>query len=73
MKDGSNLSGIITSKTETDISIKYPGGVIKVIKTADIETLTQMKESMMPEGLYQNMSKQDIANLLEYLKGLTKK
>jgi hypothetical protein len=32
-----------------------------------------MKESMMPEGLYQNMSKQDIANLLEYLKGLTKK
>jgi putative membrane-bound dehydrogenase-like protein len=73
MKDGSNLSGIITSKTETDITIKFPGGAIKEIKTADIETLTQIKESMMPEGLYQNMSEQDIANLLEYLKGLTKK
>ncbi len=35
--------------------------------------MTQMKESMMPEGLYQNLSKQDLANLLEYLQGLKKK
>ena len=73
MKDGSNLSGIITSKTETDITVKFPGGAIKEIKTADVEMMTQMKESMMPEGLYQNLSKQDLANLLEYLQGLKKK
>jgi hypothetical protein len=28
---------------------------------------------MMPDGLYQTMSKQDLANLLEYLSGLKKK
>jgi putative heme-binding domain-containing protein len=73
MKDGSVLSGIIASKTETDIALKLPGGAIKEIKTADIETMSQMKESMMPEGLYQSMSKEDLANLLEYLSGLKKK
>ena len=52
--------------------MKFPGGSIKEIKTADVERMTQMKASMMPEGLYQTMSKQDLANLLEYLIGLKK-
>lgn len=73
LKDGSTLAGIITSKTETNINVKLPGGVTKEIKTSDVLIMTQMKESMMTEGLYQNMSKQDLANLLEYLAGLKKK
>ena len=73
MKDGSTLSGILASKTETDIDIKFPGGARKQIKTADVQSLTQMKQSMMTEGLYNNMSTQDLANLLEYLSGLRKK
>lgn len=73
MKDGSSLSGIISSKTETDIVLKLPGGATKEIKTADVETMSQMKESMMPEGLYQAMSKEDLASLLEYLSGLKKR
>ena len=73
MKDGSTLSGIIASKTETDIDIKFPGGSRKQIKTADVQTMTEMKQSMMTEGLYANISNQDLANLLEYLSGLKKK
>ena len=72
MKDGSSISGIISSKTETDIVMKLPGGNTKEIKTADVERMTQLKASMMPEGLYQTMSKQDLANLLEYLVELKK-
>lgn len=73
MKDGSVISGIIASKTETDIDLKFPGGARKQIKTADVKTLTQMKQSMMTEGLHENISTQDMANLLEYLAGLKKK
>lgn len=73
MKDGSVISGIVSSKTETDIVMKFPGGSTKDIKTADVERMTQGKTSMMPEGLYQMMSKQDLANLLEYLSDLKKK
>ena len=73
MKDGSTFNGIISSKTETDIFLKFPGGVTKEIKTADVASIVPMKESMMPEGLYQNISKQDMVNLLSYLEGLKKK
>jgi len=73
MKDGSTLSGILSSKTETDIDIKFPGGAHKQLKTADVLSLTQMKQSMMTEGLYNAMTNQDLANLLDYLSGLKKK
>ena len=73
MKDGSVISGIISSKTETDIDIKFPGGSKQQIKTSAVQTMTQMKQSMMTERLYESMSPQDLANLLEYLEGLKKK
>ncbi|MEI9909039.1 MAG: c-type cytochrome [Bacteroidota bacterium] len=72
MKDGSTLSGILASRTETDIDLKFPGGARRQIKTSDIQTMTEMKQSMMTEGQYENMPVQDIANLLEYLSGLKK-
>ena len=72
MKDGSTLSGIIASKTETDIDLKLPGGARKAIKTSEVQRLTPVKESMMIEGLHENLSAQDMANLLEYLSGLKK-
>jgi putative heme-binding domain-containing protein len=73
MKDGSMLSGIISSKTETEIDLKLPAGIRKQIKTIDIRSMKKMKTSLMPEGLYKNMSDQDLANLLKYLSGLVKK
>ncbi len=72
-KDGGNFSGIITSKTDQDIEMKFPGGGKLNFKTKNIKSLTQMKQSMMTEGLYKQMSLQDMANLLEYLSGLKKK
>ena len=73
MKDGSMLSGIIASKTETEIDLKLPGGARKAVKTGEVKRLTQINQSMMPEGLHENLSAQDMANLLEYLSGLRKK
>jgi len=73
LKDGSTQTGIIASKTETDIDLKLPGGARQHIKTSDVQSKTEVKASMMPEGLYQVMSTQDLANLLGYLAGLKKK
>ena len=72
MKDGTRLSGIISSRTETDIELKLPGGIKKQVKTSELKSITQMKNSMMPEGLYLNMKNQDLADLLEYLSGLVR-
>ncbi|MEP6596673.1 MAG: c-type cytochrome, partial [Ginsengibacter sp.] len=73
MKDGSIISGIIASKTATDIDMKFAGGGRKQIKRSDVKSMRQMKVSAMPENLYATMSSQDVASLLEYLKGLKKK
>jgi putative heme-binding domain-containing protein len=73
LKDGSTLTGIIASKTETDIDLKLPGGARQPIKTSDVKSIKQLKVSMMPEGLHENMSTQDMANLLAYLESLKKK
>ena len=72
MKDGTQYSGIISSRTETDIELKFPGGMKKGLKTSDLLSLTQMSSSMMPDGLYQNIKDQDLADLLEYMSGLVK-
>ena len=73
LKDGTKYSGIISSKTETDIELKLPGGIKKQLKTSNISSLKEMRTSMMPDGLYRNMKEQDIADLLEYLSGLVKR
>lgn len=73
MKDGTNMAGIIASKTETDIDLKMPGGNTRAIKTSDVLAMTEMKESMMPDGLHQSISNQDMANLLAYLEAQKKK
>jgi putative membrane-bound dehydrogenase-like protein len=73
LKDGSTLTGIIASKTETDIDLKLPGGARQHIKTSDVKSMKQLKVSMMPESLHENMSTPDLANLLAYLEGLKKK
>jgi hypothetical protein len=41
MKDGSTMMGIISSRTETDIEIKYPGGTTQKVKTADVKKLKE--------------------------------
>lgn len=73
MKDGSTLMGIISSRTETDIEVRYPGGAVQKIKTADVKQIKQLPTSMMPEGLHQTISKQELADLLAFLASLKKK
>lgn len=73
MKDGTSITGIISSKTETDLAMKFPGGGSQTLKTANIASRKELKESMMTEGLHENMTDQDMADLLEYLSTLKKK
>lgn len=72
MKDGSTQAGIIASRTETDIDLKQPGGTAMKLKTKDVASIKQMDNSMMPSGLENTMSTQELADLVEYLMNLKK-
>ena len=72
-KDGSTMAGIIASKTETDLQMKFPGGVVSNYKMADVVSMKKMDSSMMPSGLQEAMSTQDLVDLVEYLASMKKK
>ncbi len=71
--DGSTMTGIVSSKTETDLQMKFPGGVVQNYKTADVKSMKKMDSSMMPAGLGEAMSTQELIDLVSYLDGLKKK
>jgi putative heme-binding domain-containing protein len=73
LNDGSSTTGIISSKTSEEIELKLPGGTRRTIKQSEIKSRKELDVSLMPEGLYQGISTQDMADLLEYLSSLKKR
>lgn len=71
-KDGSTMTGIVSSKTETDLQMKFPGGVVQNYKMTDVVSMKQIEPSMMPSGLQESMSTQELVDLVEYLASLKK-
>jgi putative heme-binding domain-containing protein len=72
LKSGDELFGIIASETETDLSIKAPGGVVSSYKKSEIEKRERQKLSVMPAGLQATMTVQEFVDLIEYLASLRK-
>jgi putative heme-binding domain-containing protein len=73
LKDGTQLVGIVASKTETDVVLKMPGGLVQNLKTSAIKSMKMQSNSMMPTGLADGMSQQELVDLVEFLMTLKKK
>ncbi len=67
LKNGTETAGIIVSKTETDLVLKFPGGSTQDYKMSDIASLRQMDESMMTPGLHEALSTEELVDLVEFL------
>ncbi len=72
LKSGDEVYGLIASETGDEIAIKAVGGIISLYKKSEVTKREQMKLSIMPAGLQQNMSTQDLVDLVEYLASLKK-
>jgi putative heme-binding domain-containing protein len=68
-KDGRVLSGILVGDTPTSITLRGPLGVEATILRTDLAKLEALPGSLMPAGLEAGLSKQQLADLLAYLKG----
>jgi len=69
VKDGRTLVGIVISDTPDSITLRQPLAVEEIIPRANIVSLTASDHSLMPPGLEAAMSRQDMADLLSFLKG----
>lgn len=67
-KDGKEIRCIVNSKTENDLIVKLVGsGEQTIYKLADIASITQLSESLMPAF---PLSEQELVDLVSYLEGL---
>lgn len=68
MKDGEVVSGVIASETAASITVRDLAGTLHTVARSSIETLTASEGSLMPPGLQNNISHEQMADLLAYLK-----
>lgn len=65
--------GMIAGETDSELSLKVPGGVIVKTPKAEVASRTKLPASLMPPGLAATISEQEFVDLVEYLSGLKKK
>ena len=66
--DGQVLSGLITSESTNAITLATADGRTTQILRSDIEILRDSGKSFMPEGLERDLSRQDLADVLAFVR-----
>jgi len=67
LKNGGEAFGLIVSETAEELVMKTVGGIVTRYRKADIVSRQKQKLSIMPAGLQQTMTKEEIVDLVEYL------
>lgn len=66
--DGRVLTGIITAETASSITLKQPEGKVEIVLRDDIDELRGTGQSLMPIGLEKNITVDQMADLITFLK-----
>ncbi len=66
-KGDESLSGLIGSENAASVTLRVAGGTERVLPRTEIRSLTGMNQSLMPEGLEAGLTKEQFADLLEFV------
>lgn len=72
-RDGRTWSGLVATETEDSVELKMAGGKSTVIARDTIDTAIPSSRSLMPEGVEKDVTVQQMADLLSYLKSVRKR
>ncbi len=67
LKSGEMYVGFVTAESAEKVTINNIAGIATEIKTADIKDRKELEMSMMPEGLANALSYEELASLVAYL------
>jgi putative membrane-bound dehydrogenase-like protein len=67
-KDGRDLTGLIRGETASSLVVAQPGGIQETLLRSAVQEIRASQVSLMPEGLEQAISPQDLADLVAWLK-----
>lgn len=62
------MFGLLSSENAVSITLKLPDATTRAILRRDIASLQSANISLMPEGLEAGLSKQDLADLIAFLR-----
>jgi putative membrane-bound dehydrogenase-like protein len=68
-RDGRVLSGLLSGETATVITLRQAQGIQETLTRDQVVRLEIVRESLMPDGLESAMNRQEIADLIAFLKG----
>ena len=68
-KDGQSFSGLLAAETPATITLRMAQGVEQKIARSDVASMQTSRLSLMPQELEKAMSKQELADLIAFLKG----
>ncbi len=68
-RDGETLTGLLAAETPSSVTLRQALALQVTIRRANILKMTASNLSLMPDELEKTMSKQDLADLLDFLKG----
>lgn len=69
LADGTSLGGIIAAETPTSVTFRLPGGTEQTVPRSQIASMQIANVSAMPEGLDAQITLQQMADLIAFLKG----
>lgn len=72
LENGTIATGIVTSRTDEEVTVKGADALSRTFPTAEIEEIKKQDVSLMPADLQKVLSAQDLADVVEYLQTLKK-
>lgn len=66
-RDGEEVFGLVSSETPEEVAIKQQTGVVVRLKKTDIVRREKQKLSVMPAGMAQILTRQELADVVAYL------
>jgi uncharacterized repeat protein (TIGR03806 family) len=68
--DGRSLSGVLVSRTESEVRLRDAQGAELVVPAAEVESLEPQPTSLMPEHQFRDLTAAQAADLLAFLESL---
>jgi putative heme-binding domain-containing protein len=66
-RSGDTLAGVVVSDTAASVTLRQAYGVETIIPRQQIRRMRATSQSVMPEGLEENLKVQDLSDLLEFI------
>ncbi len=68
--DGFSLSGMLTAETGSSLTLAMEEGKQQTVLRKDIDELASSGKSLMPDGLEQDLTPQDLSDLIAYVRAM---